>query len=75
MTFSCPNYDHASCFCQRLNKLCVAGRPGCVLEGKVDFGEDIEVRIARAEARHKLGAQSASASKKTNGKLLSRQRK
>ena len=51
MTFSCPNYDLKTETCQRLNNLCVAGRPGCVLQGKVDFGEDIDVRIKRAEER------------------------
>lgn len=51
MTFSCPNFHHDTGICQRLDKLCVAGRPGCVLQDKVDFGEDIDVRIARAEER------------------------
>ena len=51
MSFSCPNYIHETGICQRLKKLCVAGRPGCVLEGKADFGEDINVRIERAEER------------------------
>ena len=51
MTFSCPNYDLKTESCQRLKTLCVAGRPGCVLHGKVDFGEDIEIRIKRAEER------------------------
>lgn len=51
MTFSCPNYNLSTETCQRLNKLCVAGRPGCVLEGKVEFGEDIDLRIKRAEDR------------------------
>ena len=51
MTFACPNYNLKSDLCQRVNKLCVAGRPGCMLDGNVDFGEDIEVRIKRAEER------------------------
>ena len=51
MTFSCPNYDLKTESCQRLNTLCVAGRPGCVLHGKADFGEDIDLRIKRAKER------------------------
>jgi hypothetical protein len=51
MTFSCPNFDLSTDTCLRLNKLCVAGRPGCVLYGKADFGEDLDTRIKRAEDR------------------------
>ncbi len=57
MTFSCPNYDLRTETCQRLNTICVAGRPGCVLEGKVDFGEDIAFRIKRAEDRAEMKRQ------------------
>jgi hypothetical protein len=63
MTFSCPNYDLKTETCQRLNKLCVAGRPGCVLQGKVDFGEDIEVRIKRAEERAEIKRQNDAVSR------------
>ena len=51
MTFSCPNYDLKTETCQRLKTLCVAGRPGCILQDKADFGEDINLRIKRAEER------------------------
>ncbi len=65
MTFSCPNYNLTTETCQRLNKLCVAGRPGCVLEGTVDFGEDIDLRIERAEGRAEKKRQRDTQSNRT----------
>jgi hypothetical protein len=36
----------------KLNTNCLPGRPGCVLEGKVKFSEDIEKRLKElAEAK------------------------
>ncbi|MBN2718523.1 MAG: hypothetical protein JXX14_21950 [Deltaproteobacteria bacterium] len=49
MTFSCPNHEAAEQKCTLLNTLCVPGRPGCVLEGKATFAEDIDTRIRQAE--------------------------
>ena len=33
----------------KLNSDCIPGRPGCVLEGKVKFSEDIEKRLKELE--------------------------
>jgi len=51
MTFSCPNYDVHTEMCRKVNALCVPGRTGCVLAGKVTFSEDLQTRIQRAEER------------------------
>ena len=34
----------------KLNSVCIPGRPGCVLEGKVKFSEDIEKKLKELEA-------------------------
>lgn len=34
----------------KLNSDCIPGRPGCVLEGKVKFSEDIEKKLKDLEA-------------------------
>lgn len=49
MSFSCPNINESDSSCKRLKTLCVIGRPGCVLEGKVKFSQPLEERIKRAE--------------------------
>lgn len=49
MTFSCPNIQDPEGLCKKLKTLCVPGRPGCVLCGKVSFAEPVEERIKRAE--------------------------
>jgi hypothetical protein len=59
MTFSCPNYDVNTEMCRRLDKVCVPGRPGCVLHGKVTFREDLDQRIQRAEERIKRQRKTA----------------
>jgi hypothetical protein len=33
----------------KLNADCIPGRPGCVLEGKVRFSEDIEKKLKALE--------------------------
>ena len=57
MTFSCKNFDFNAENCMKLNADCIPGRPGCVLEGKVRFSEDIEKKLkvlaAETEARKK----------------------
>ena len=45
MTFSCKNFDFNNENCMKLNTDCLPGRPGCVLEGKVRFSEDIEKKL------------------------------
>ncbi|KPK28519.1 MAG: hypothetical protein AMJ61_02000 [Desulfobacterales bacterium SG8_35_2] len=49
MTFSCKNFDFNAENCMKLNSDCIPGRPGCVLEGKVKFSEDIEKRLKELE--------------------------
>jgi len=45
MTFYCKNFDCNLNCCMKLNSDCIPGRPGCVLEGKVKFSEEIEERL------------------------------
>lgn len=49
MTFACPNIDEKTGDCRMLKTICVPGRKGCVLDGKVKFSEPVEERIKRAE--------------------------
>ena len=65
MSFSCPNYDTHTEQCRKLSTLCVPGRPGCVLEGKVKFSEDLQTRITRAEAQAAEYAEKRQISGKT----------
>ncbi|PLY02500.1 MAG: hypothetical protein C0622_05460 [Desulfuromonas sp.] len=51
MSFSCPNYDYAKDFCQKLKAPCVLGRKGCVLEGKVALSEYAQKRLEEEEAK------------------------
>jgi hypothetical protein len=53
MTFSCKNFDFNAEDCMKLNTDCIPGRPGCVLEGKVKFSEDIEKKLKDLEAEMK----------------------
>jgi len=50
MTFSCKNFDFNAENCMKLNTGCIPGRPGCVLEGKVKFSEDIEKKLKDLES-------------------------
>jgi len=45
MTFSCKNFDFNTEDCLKLKTDCIMGRPGCVLEGKVTFSEEIEKKL------------------------------
>ena len=49
MTFSCKNFDFDVENCRKLKTDCIPGRPGCVLEGKVKFSEDINNRLKDLE--------------------------
>jgi hypothetical protein len=53
MTFSCKNFDFNAENCMKLNTDCIPGRPGCVLEGKVKFSEDIEKKLKDLESERK----------------------
>ena len=43
MSFSCPHFDINRSWCLRLDKACVPGRPGCVVQGV--FAVPVEQRI------------------------------
>ena len=49
MTFSCKNFDFNAENCMTLNADCIPGRPGCILEGKVRFSEEIEKKLKELE--------------------------
>jgi hypothetical protein len=49
MTFSCKYFDFNAENCLKLKSDCIPGRPGCVLEGKVKFSEDIEKKLKELE--------------------------
>jgi hypothetical protein len=51
MTFSCKNFDFNNDNCMKLHSDCIPGRPGCVLEGKVKFSEDIAARLKELEEK------------------------
>ncbi len=49
MTFSCKNFDFNTDDCLKLKTDCIMGRPGCLLEGKVAFSEEIEKKLKALE--------------------------
>jgi len=49
MTFSCKNFDFNAENCMKLNADCIPGRPGCILEGRVRFSEEIEKKLKALE--------------------------
>ena len=49
MTFSCKNFDFNTEDCLKLKTDCIMGRPGCLLEGKVAFSEEIEKKLKALE--------------------------
>ena len=53
MTFSCKNFDFNTNDCLKLKTDCIIGRPGCVLEGKVAFSEEIEKKLKDLENKSK----------------------
>jgi hypothetical protein len=53
MTFSCKNFDFNTNGCLKLKTDCIIGRPGCVLEGKVAFSEEIEKKLKDLENKSK----------------------
>lgn len=48
-SFSCPHFEMESEDCLRLRRVCVPGRPGCVLRNSV-FAVPVEERIRLREA-------------------------
>ncbi len=48
-SFSCPHLNYRTEGCERLNKICVPGRPGFVLTGKVQFAIPAKERIKEKE--------------------------
>lgn len=53
MTFSCKNFDFNSEDCMKLKTDCIPGRPGCVLEGRFVFSEEIEKKLKDLEEKSK----------------------
>ena len=53
MTFSCKNFDFNTEDCLKLKTDCIMGRPGCLLEGKVAFSEEIEKKLKNLEEETK----------------------
>jgi len=49
MTFSCKNFNFNTEDCLKLKTDCIMGRPGCLLEGKVTFSEEIEKKLKDLE--------------------------
>ena len=49
MTFSCKNFYFNTEDCLKLKTDCIMGRPGCLLEGKVTFSEEIEKKLKDLE--------------------------
>jgi hypothetical protein len=49
MTFSCKNFDFNTEDCLKLKTNCIMGRPGCLLEGKVAFSEEILKKLKTLE--------------------------
>lgn len=48
-SWSCPNFNLSRDHCERLNKPCVLGRPGCVLPKTLVFATPLDVRIREAD--------------------------
>ena len=57
MTFSCENHDFDTDRCKKLKAKCIMGRPGCVLEGKVKFSDDILARLQELDEDRALKRQ------------------
>ena len=57
MTFSCKHHDFDTDKCRKLKTICIMGRPGCVLEGRVKITDESIARLKRlkdeAETRRK----------------------
>lgn len=49
MTFSCKNFDFNTEDCLKLKTTCIMGRPGCLLEGKVAFSEEVLNKLKTLE--------------------------
>jgi hypothetical protein len=50
MTFSCKNHEFATDKCRKLKTDCIMGRPGCVLEGRVNLSEENMLRLKELAA-------------------------
>ena len=53
MTFSCKYFDFNTENCLKLKTDCIMGRPGCVLEGRMVFSEEIEKKLNDLENKTK----------------------
>lgn len=48
-SFGCPHFNFDQEHCMRLDKDCVPGRPGCVLEDNSNFSTPVEERLKDSE--------------------------
>lgn len=62
MSFYCPHYDEPNDACMRIRCMCVPGRRGCVLRGKVQFLVDPEIRVQERQAEQLQADRRARAS-------------
>lgn len=53
-SFSCPHFDQQRDYCVRIQRICVPGRPGCVLCGNSVFAIPWEERL-REKEKHREG--------------------
>ena len=58
MTFSCKNFDFNTEDCLKLKTNCIMGRPGCLLEGKVAFSEEIMNKLKSLEEKSQKNKKS-----------------
>lgn len=70
MSFSCPHFDIDRDGCWRLEKDCVPGRPGCVLQGSV-FATPAHERIRAREAEKRRQIAALPSPETTRGKRRS----
>jgi len=58
-SYSCQNCDFSTNWCRRLQRLCVPGRAGCVLRGKVRFMYDADERARVVDEEYRLKQKAA----------------
>jgi hypothetical protein len=58
MTFSCKHFDFNTEDCLKLKTNCIMGRPGCLLEGKVAFSEEIMNKLKSLEEKSQKNKKS-----------------
>ncbi len=54
MSFSCPHFRFQDGWCQRVERPCVPGRPGCVLRANSVFAVPVEERLEDERERGRV---------------------